>query len=649
MAYEKYYSLPFIDLAGRSCEVEIYKDDVAPGAVVELTGSNRPAVSSITDNEQSLYTPVRGQSLNVEFVVGDVTIDTFIDNSDKKWRANFLIEGNTIFIGYLVTDDCQELFIDHNHVLRLSFTDGLGLLKDAPIKDGSNLDPYGIYSTYDIIRLGVNMTGLTLPMNIYNDVYESGFSNTVTSWYKSSNKINAKSLMKDSSSFHDTYTILSDILSSLNSTLFQWRGEWWIVRWSSMFIDGGTFNWHYTLDDVTATKTSTLEYTATIGKTQLVKEIGQPMIISVQRPAEFVKIEYDFVPVPEIIRNIDLEEGTVTSSTSTDVYKTPSYLTQTSRTAKIHQKLNGYGYEYERRLEIDGAADFSDHSKYIKTEEIDVMKGDTLGIQLSYKQESTTSVSGTTLIFQVYLDGLLGTDYTLDDNTTWQTSTTSIISGVTRSRIDEDNFYMFELDTYPMPDSGRVHIKFYIGDAGSGGKAVFRNMNVTYNGVITNRLKNTKGEFIKIATGNTVKNKIEVTQLYNSSYSELYKGSMIDDSGAFNIPQPQNLVRDGVTEEKSLIEINAVGYYFANYRSKYRIEGTFLGTHSDDSGAELPVGFFNKFKFDELPNKFFALIDLPEIDWRANYWTGTFIELYDTVVDTDLETYPTAEYQYVSK
>jgi hypothetical protein len=373
------------------------------------------------------------------------------------------------------------------------------------------------------------------------------------------------------------------------------------------------------------------------------------MILSVQRPSEFVKVEYDYIPVPEIIRNLDLEEGTVTGSTSTDVYMTPTYFTQTSRTAKIHKKLNGYGYEYERRLEIDGAADFSDHSKYVKTENIDVMKGDTLTIQLSYKQEGTTTVSGTTLIFQVYLDGLFGTDYTLDDNTTWQTSTTSIISGVTRSRIDDDNFYMFDLTTYPLPDSGRVHIKFYIGDALAAGKAVFRNMNVTYNGVITNRLKNTKGEYIKIATGNTVKNKTEVIQFYNTSYSQLYKGSLINTSGAFNIPEGQDLVRDGITENKSMLEINAIGYYFATYRSKYIVEGTFYGTHTDDSGSELPVGFFFKYKFDELPNKYFALIDLPEIDWRANMWNGTFIELYDTTIDTDLDTYPTAEYQYISK
>jgi hypothetical protein len=649
MAYNKYYSLPFKDVAGRSCEVEIYKDDTAPSSVVELTGSFRPAVSSITDNEQSLYTPVRGQSLQVEFVVGDITIDTFIDNSDIKWRATLLIGGNTAFIGYLVTDDCQELFIDHNHVIRLNFTDGLGLLKDVPIKDGSGNDPYGLYTQYQVIRMALDMTKLILPVNVFNDISQTSTPGSVPNMDSNVQNVNAKSLMKDSSSFLDCYTILSDILSSNNSTVFQQNGEWQVVRWSTLIKNGGSYKWHYTSDDATKTRTDGYEPTASIGSTKLIREVSTPMLISVQRPTQYVQVEYDYIPVPEIIRNFDLQEGTVTSSTSTDVYMTPAYLTQTSRTAKIHKKLNGYGYEYERRLEIDGASDFSNHTKYIKTEEIDVEKGDTITFQLSYKQEFTTAVSGTTLIFQVYLDGLFGTDYTLDDNTTWQASTTSIISGVTRSRIDDDNFYMFDLTSQPMPDSGRLHFKLFIGDAGSGGKAVYRNMNISYNGVITNRLKNTKGEYIKISTSNVVKNKTEIIQFYNTSYSQLYKGSLVNSTGAFNRPSSQEFQRFGVTEEKSFLELNAIGYYFANYRSKYKIEGSFYGTHTDDSGSQLPIGFFFKYKFQELPNKYFAMIDCPEIDWRANMWNGSFIELYDTTIDTDLTTYPTAEYQYISK
>lgn len=649
MSFNKYYSIPFKDIAGRSCEVEIYKDATAPVSIIELDGTERPAVTSVTDGDRSLYTPIRGQELTVSFVSNTISITTFVDNSDLKWRANLKVGSITVFIGYLVVDDCQEEFVDYTHVISLKFTDGLALLNQKPIKDGSN-DPYGFYSMYDVLRLCLNATGLTLPINVFMDL---GQSSTPTSLpiIDSLLYIDAKSLLKDSSSFKDCYTIISEILKSLNASVYQWQGSWYITRWATMFLNAGSYNWNYTYDDVTTTRTSGVNYLASIGKTKNIKEVEMPLLLSVQRPVEYVKLTYNYEDVVEIMRNLDLQEGTVTSSTSTDIYLTPSYFTQTGRTAKIHKKLNGYGYEYERRIEIDGAADFSDHTKYIKTEDVNMMKDDTFTFKCSYKQENTTSVSGTTLIFQIYLSGLLGTNYTLDDNETWQTGTTSIISGVTRKRIDEDGFYVFEMNTNPLPDSGRVHIKLFIGDAttGASSKAVYRNMTMEYNGVIQNKFKNTKGEFIKIASTNTVKNRVELDQYYNTSWSQLWQGSILNTTGAYNTPMAQELQRYTATEDKSLIELNAVGYYFANYRSKIKLEGSLYGTHANDSGSEIPVGFSHKYMFEELPNKYFALVDLPEIDWAYNTWKGSFLELYDTTIDTDLITYPTAEYQYVSK
>lgn len=648
MAYNKYYSLPFKDYLNRSCEVEIYKNASAPGAVVELIGSQRPAITQSQDADKSLFTSIRGQALVVEIVSDNLLLTTFSDNSDVMWRANLLIDGVTMFVGYLVTDECAEDYVDYNHVLRLTFTDGLALLKQIPIKDGAN-DPYGFYHPYDVMRLCLNQTGLTLPINLHIDISQNGTFSSGFSPFRALTSIDAKSMMADSASFKDAYTVLSDLAMSFNLNVYQYKGEWYITSWSRYYVTGGFYKYHYSADDLTITSTAAYNPVLSIGASRGIKEVNSPLLFSIQRPAQYIKLQYNFQAVPEIMRNLDLQEGAIISSGSTDTYLTPAYFTQTGRTAKTHVKLNGYGYEYERRMEIDGAADFSDHTKYIRSEDINVMKGDTLTLKLSYKQEATTSVNSASLIFQVYLDGLFGTDYTLEENGTWQASTTSIVTGFGRTSIDDDNFYVFDLDTNALPDSGRVHIKFFIGDAGAGGRAVYRNMNIEYNGVITNRFKNTKGEYLKISTGNTVKSKIEQTIPYNTSYSQLWNGSFIDTTGAFNTPENQDYQRYGVTEEKSMIELVAIGYYHQMKRSKLFVDGILYGTHGNDSGSFEPVGYVQRYAFDDIPNKYFYLIDLPELDWRRGIWKGTFIEIYDTAIDSDMITYPDAEKLYVSK
>lgn len=81
--------------------------------------------------------PIKGQSLDIALVnAGDIPISAFMSDDDDGVQVKLLDENNNVlFIGYLVQDDFGEVAVDYEHVINLTATDGLGLLKDVPLQD----------------------------------------------------------------------------------------------------------------------------------------------------------------------------------------------------------------------------------------------------------------------------------------------------------------------------------------------------------------------------------------------------------------------------------------------------------------------------------------------------------------------------------
>jgi hypothetical protein len=89
-------------------------------------------------------TPIRGCTLRIKVIANDpfynpVNFLDFYSNEDDTWKAILKRTDidETLFIGYLLQDDCSDICVDYTHTFNLTFSDNLGLMKDVSLLQAS--------------------------------------------------------------------------------------------------------------------------------------------------------------------------------------------------------------------------------------------------------------------------------------------------------------------------------------------------------------------------------------------------------------------------------------------------------------------------------------------------------------------------------
>jgi len=133
MAYGiKYYSEFDSFKTLQSYILNIYQKDYTGGST-ELLLSGSPVVQEWQEDDP--IAPIKGSTLKISYISDGISLDDFYSNDDNT----FLVElkrietGETMFKGYILQDDCQEIQVDFNHIIQLTASDNLGLLKDVTL------------------------------------------------------------------------------------------------------------------------------------------------------------------------------------------------------------------------------------------------------------------------------------------------------------------------------------------------------------------------------------------------------------------------------------------------------------------------------------------------------------------------------------
>jgi hypothetical protein len=94
-------------------------------------------------------TPIRGCTLKIGIISNDpiyntVNYEDFYSNEDDTWKAILkrTDTDETLFVGYLLQDDCSDLCVDYTHTFNLTFSDNLGIMKDVSLLQASEVLPY---------------------------------------------------------------------------------------------------------------------------------------------------------------------------------------------------------------------------------------------------------------------------------------------------------------------------------------------------------------------------------------------------------------------------------------------------------------------------------------------------------------------------
>jgi hypothetical protein len=93
-------------------------------------------------------TPIRGCTLKIKVIANDpiynaVNFEEFYSNEDDTWKAVLkrTDTDETLFLGYLLQDDCSDICVDYTHTFTLTFSDNLGLMKGVSLLQASEILP----------------------------------------------------------------------------------------------------------------------------------------------------------------------------------------------------------------------------------------------------------------------------------------------------------------------------------------------------------------------------------------------------------------------------------------------------------------------------------------------------------------------------
>jgi len=156
MSYSVIYSNEFDSfLPLMTVKLQIEKKDFT-GTPIDIVLSGNPIIQEWQEDDPKA--PIRGCTLKVNIITDSngLSLQDFYSEEDNTFKA-IVKRGQTdeiLFVGYLLQDDCAELYVDFNHEISLTFTDNLGILKDITLDQAAvNIGGPTVISAISITNL----------------------------------------------------------------------------------------------------------------------------------------------------------------------------------------------------------------------------------------------------------------------------------------------------------------------------------------------------------------------------------------------------------------------------------------------------------------------------------------------------------------
>lgn len=317
MAYGLKYYLKFKNrIQNDIYRVEIHEKDYADSTIAELTGAETPFTANWQEVE--ILDPVKSVEFTINFITDSLHIEDFYSDDDEQFRMDLYFEsdkdgGGTeklLHTGYLIQDGTSEPLTDRKHVITLKATDNLALLKSVNWNEAVPVDyigpkPLGYYIRYCLKQTGLysndSNIDMSLPLRLYGNLFENTtddrgddiladpYAETVlySGMFRSADGI-----------WTDCYSILEQILGSINACIVQADGYWNILRTPEylLFDDGAIPGTEYIYNGSgTDINVITLAPLATIDRTDgNVYPIEEDQNKSILRPYRYVIDTFDY-------------------------------------------------------------------------------------------------------------------------------------------------------------------------------------------------------------------------------------------------------------------------------------------------------------------------------------------------------------------
>lgn len=205
-----------------------FSKDGYSGAVVPLRFFGSKAVVAKISNDSTLG--ICSKKLDIE-ILENIDLSELQKANPREWKVDFYKTVASVttleFSGWLIPTSAQTDYVDGLKYVRLEANDGLAHLKNLPFVNDSNFYYDGTQSVFEIIRLCLVKTGLSLKINTINNTFADGNDGNLTADAMKQRYLDMD-LFRGENDPQNTYDVLQNIIITEKCRIFQEQGEWWI-------------------------------------------------------------------------------------------------------------------------------------------------------------------------------------------------------------------------------------------------------------------------------------------------------------------------------------------------------------------------------------------------------------------------------------
>lgn len=694
------YYIRFKNVEGQDIEVQLqdfdtYEDPPSGTINVILDGAENAVVLDTVESDDDVTKPIIAKRLSCGFNSGeyseDKDVETFSDGDDGRFLTRLGTGSGPLaipFLGNLVLDDNQEAFQPKPNPVQLRAGEGLGSLKDIPLRESDGDVPVGHYRIIDYIYLCLRnlmpSQDLHVAMNLFELDTDPDTSHAFIDIF-----LDARTFETDVNERDDCFTVLTKILDAFGCFICYYSDGWYIIRWDEYddindgttilrfanFIDDGdsyVFQ-NYTernVDKIIAHDQDPLYEGYRLSQDNALRRF--------QRRAGSIKHFYRLEQPKEVPCNSSFLRGTVDDDVlplktyDPDCWTlrrgVPGAYNSTSIEMKIAVHFDANDYEDDRYLYLTPEGTHSGSSTdqtYAESEGIDVRAKGKFEASVNWRLESDADFGANYNIMRIYLKGNDGSHWllgntTISDPTTpykwWNTSNFTLNTGAGGIDIDFTLIEETEWQTQEIPESPEIPVdgKIYIWLHQINQTVIsednqtinYADLRFTYFAYINGTYHKITAQENKVTGDNDSRKHIEHEMFIGDSPEPLFKGALKKFDGTnYVLTETWNYYNDTGVLSNTRLGKHIVFQWWNQFRkTRTVIETDIQGLKTDDADG-IP-GLIHRWKIIHggQEDKYFRLPSFRGMDFYLCGWNGVFVEMSSGDGDKDYDSEWTFKY-----
>ena len=229
-SYGGLYSLTYTSPTGDSHVTQILQRGYT-GINTEVEGAAEPTVYRLRgESERDKFMPVIAGEIETSFISqSEFQYLELFTNDPEKFRLRHQINGSTVWIGKVLTNQYQENYINPPYTTSIVATDGLPKLNDTLFLDDFGNQLTGKVSQIKLIAFVLRKLGLGLSIRSACNIYASTMTTTAADDPLAQAYVDVSRyyLLKDTPSCSE---VLKWLLEPYNAHIIQWGNYWNIIR-----------------------------------------------------------------------------------------------------------------------------------------------------------------------------------------------------------------------------------------------------------------------------------------------------------------------------------------------------------------------------------------------------------------------------------